>query len=124
MKRVSVGCWLKRCMVHGMQRKIGSMSMDNNGFIKSRATPCMFYHEGRGVRLVIHGTALGREVELDWFLDSIKEGLEVKFRARLGPEDKADKSIRLLNRVISWTPEGIRYEADQRHAELVIKDMV
>ena len=31
--------------------------------------------------------------------------------------------MRLLNRVMEWTPEGIRYEADQRHAELVIKDL-
>jgi hypothetical protein len=28
-----------------------------------------------------------------------------------------------LNRVVEWTGEGIRYEADQRHADLIIKDM-
>ena len=41
----------------------------------------------------------------------------------MGPQDKDDKSVRLLNRVIEWTDEGIKYEADQRHGELIIKDM-
>ena len=31
--------------------------------------------------------------------------------------------IEKLNRVIHWTPEWIEYEADQRHAELVVKGM-
>ena len=29
----------------------------------------------------------------------------------------------ILNRVVEWTSEGLRYEADQRHAELILKDM-
>lgn len=29
--------------------------------------------------------------------------------------------MRLLNRVIDWTHEGIHYEADQRHAEIIVK---
>ncbi len=29
----------------------------------------------------------------------------------------------MLNRVIRWTPEGITYEADQRHAELIVQDL-
>ena len=62
--------------------------MANAGFVKSRATPCMFFHKGRGVRVVIHGddfTVLGNEVELDWFRECIQDKFEVKFRARLGP---------------------------------------
>ena len=84
------------------------------------------FHKGRNVRVVIHGddfTVLGSEVELDWFRECIQDKFEVKFRARLGPEPTDDKSVRLLNRVITWTADGIHYEADQRHAELVIKDM-
>ena len=100
--------------------------MEDDGFHKSRASPCMFYHQERDIRVVIHGddfTMLGNEVELDWFRDRISEKFEVKFRARLGPEEKDDKAVRLLNRVIEWTEEGIRYEADQRHAELILQDM-
>ena len=31
--------------------------------------------------------------------------------------------IQILNRTLRWTKEGITYEADQRHAEIVIKEM-
>jgi hypothetical protein len=47
----------------------------------------------------------------------------VKFRGRLGPTDQDDKEIRILNRIITWTEEGILYEADQRHAEIIIREM-
>ena len=32
-------------------------------------------------------------------------------------------SNRILNRIISWTDNGIEYEADQRHAEIIVKQM-
>ena len=50
-------------------------------------------------------------------------GMKSKFRGRLGPEKEDDKSIRILNRIVEWTEAGIRYEADQRHAELIVKEM-
>ena len=77
------------------------------------------------MRVVIHGddfTILGNEVELDWFRDSIQSRFEVKVRGRLGPEDNDDKSIRVLNRVITWKKDGLHNEADQRHAEIIIKN--
>jgi len=44
-------------------------------------------------------------------------------RGRIGPNRDDIKSIRVLNRVIEWTPEGIKYEADQRHAEIIISTL-
>ena len=38
-------------------------------------------------------------------------------------EEKDDKEIRLLNRIIRITDEGLLYEADPRHAELLAKSM-
>ena len=52
-----------------------------------------------------------------------ERALEVKFRGRLGPEQRDDKSVRILNRVVEWGPDGIRYEADQRHAEIIVRDL-
>ena len=46
----------------------------------------------------------------------------MKVRGRLRPEPTDDKQIRILNRLIEWT-EDIWYEADPRHAELIIRDM-
>ena len=41
----------------------------------------------------------------------------------MGPEKNDQKSVRLLNRVIEWTAEGINIEGDQRHAEIIIKQL-
>ena len=77
-----------------------------------------------GLRTVIHGddiTVLGTGESLDWFRKRIKEKFEVKFRARLGPDKEDDKSVRILNRIVEWTPKGIRYEANQTHAEIIVR---
>ena len=41
----------------------------------------------------------------------------------LGPEPGQEKEVKILSRVIRWTEEGLEYEADQRHADLLIKEM-
>ena len=60
---------------------------------------------------------------MDWFREQIKERLEVKVRGRLGPGKEDEKSIRILNRIVEWSESGIIYEADQRHAEIIVKQM-
>jgi hypothetical protein len=100
--------------------------MTQVGFSQGKYSPCVFHHKERGIRSVIHGddfTLLGRSEDLDWFRERISSKYEVKFRGRLGPDNEDDKSIRILNRIVEWTPHGIRYEADQRHAEIIIKDL-
>ena len=94
--------------------------MESIGFRRGKSTPCVFWHKERQLRAVIHGddfTLLGNEVELDWFRDNIQRKFEVKIRGRLGPEANDQKSVRILNRIITWNKDRIQYEADQRHAE-------
>ena len=95
--------------------------LESVGFRQGRATPCAFMHTERDLRVVAHGVSHVKE--LDWLREKISERFEVKFRGRLGPEVGDDKSIGLLNRVISWTDAGIEYEPDQRHAELIIQQL-
>jgi hypothetical protein len=47
----------------------------------------------------------------------------VKFRARAVPDVSDGKAVRMFNRVVEWTEEGTKYEADQRHAEIVTRDV-
>ena len=52
--------------------------------------------------------------------------MDIKYDCKtniLGPSDHHDKELRILNRVIAWDEVGLRYEADQRHADLLIKDL-
>ncbi len=41
----------------------------------------------------------------------------------MGPDSSDDKSVRILNRIVSWNERGIQYEPDQRHVEIVIKTL-
>ena len=102
-------------------------TMIKAGFQRGKASPCTFYNEEKEMRAVIHGddfTLLGMIEDLRWFEKIIEEkfGKEwIKTKGILGPEEGDDKSIRLLNRVIEWNDSGIRYEPDQRHAELMVR---
>ena len=57
----------------------------------------------------------------------MKEKMEEKYEltesARLGPSCKDDKEVRVLNRVVRWTPEGVEYEAGPRHVEQIVRDL-
>ena len=48
---------------------------------------------------------------------------EMECKGRMGERNEDIKSVSVLNRVVAWTPEGIEYEPDQRHAEIIIKQM-
>ena len=47
--------------------------------------------------------------------------MEVKFKNRL--ERGKPGSVRILNRIVTVTKDGLEYEADQRHAEILMRDM-
>ena len=49
----------------------------------------------------------------------MRQRYDVKIRGRIGPDPKDDNEIRILNRIIHWDTKGIRYETDQRHAEII-----
>ena len=40
----------------------------------------------------------------------------------LGPEAGLESEVRILNRKLEWTREGIEYEADDKHAKLIIEE--
>jgi len=53
----------------------------------------------------------------------MQEIFEVKIRGRLGSSADDLKSIRILNRIMTWRDDCIEYESDQRHAEIIVKQM-
>ena len=48
---------------------------------------------------------------------------ETEVGGMVGPEDDDDEPIRVLNRVIQWTKDGLESEAGQRHAEIIVGDV-
>ena len=97
----------------------------NEGFEVGKASPCNFYHPIKKISTTVHGddfTSTGTEKSMLW-LKSILHGKYDCKSHILGPNDNQLKELRIFNRVIVWNHDGIYYEADQRHADLIIKEL-
>ena len=49
----------------------------------------------------------------------MSKSFEVKLKGRLGTEAQDLKEMRVLNRLIRVVPEGLLYEPDPRHVEML-----
>ncbi len=97
---------------------------NNIGFKQGKSSPCLFHHPEKDLRVVVHGddfTILGVDPALKWNTKELQKVYGFKVKATLGPEPYDDKSVRILNKVVTWNEHGIMYEPDQRHVEIVIK---
>ncbi len=93
-------------------------------FKQAAYSACVFYHEERNIIAVVHGddfTVSGRSGDLYWFRKMMEKRMEVKYKERLSRD--RDRAVRVLIRVVSSTQEGIEREADQRHAEIIIRGL-
>ena len=89
------------------------------GFRLGKATPCVFYHQQRGMRAYIHGddfVVVGMPKDLHWMQEPLEQKYELTAEL-LGPDEGQQKEVRVLNRVLRWTDKGVEYEAGPRHAE-------
>ena len=96
------------------------------GFKQGVASVCCFYHEERDIRVVVHGddfTGLCVREQVHWLITSLQAHFELKVSGRLGSDPDDDKAVRILNRTVRWTSEGILYESDVRPAEIVVKQL-
>ena len=101
-------------------------TLESFGFVRGVANACCFYHAEWDVRCVVHGddfTFTGCDAELDKVQSAMEAAFLCKVEGRLGGSASDLQEARLLNRVIRWTPEGLRYEADPRHAEQLARDV-
>ena len=90
------------------------------------ASPCCFKHDEWGVSVLVHGndfTALGTDEALDEYEAGLQKAFDCKIRRRLGTDESDAQEIRVLNRIVRISPEGLLYEADPRHDELLAKSL-
>ena len=52
----------------------------------------------------------------------MQEAFDVNLKGRLGTEIGDCKQMRVLNRIVTVTDEGLEYEPDPRHIELLMRD--
>ena len=101
-----------------------SHALINLGFRRGIANPCCFYNEQRQLAVVVHGddfTALGARDDLEYLEKGLSEVFELKLKGHLGEASDCQKEIRVLNRIARIDEEGVSYEADPRHVEMLVK---
>ena len=98
--------------------------LTNMGFVQGAASPCCFLHKEWGVSVVVHGddfTALGTPEALTKYEAGMMKSFECKIKGRLGTGKDDLKEMRVLNRIVRITDGALLYEADPRHAEMLIQ---
>ena len=76
--------------------------------------------------MVVHRddfTFLGDHIALDWCTTVMQEEYDIKNNGNLGPDKHDQRPIAILNRCVEWRSEGIYYEPDPRHAEIIIDEI-
>jgi hypothetical protein len=100
--------------------------LKKHGFVQGVASACCFHHPSRDLRCMVHGddfVFVGPDVDLAWAEKVMGESFLIKVVGRLGGDAGDDQEIRILNRILRWTQDGIVYEADPRHAEILTKEV-
>ena len=85
----------------------------------------MFRHEEMDLSVMVHGddfVAVGPDSAVKYVKDILAQKYNIKTEV-MGPGENEHKEVRILNRVIRYTPTGVCLEADPRHAERVVKEM-
>ena len=93
------------------------------GFRKGQASPCCYQHATRDLRCIVHGDDFvfdGPEHDLRWAQARMEASFLVKVIGQLGGDPDDLKELRVLNRVLRWTDDGILLEADPRHQEILV----
>ena len=65
----------------------------------------------------------GYDEDLTWVEAAMGRAFLCNVVGKLGGGAGDVQELRSLNRIIRWTPQGLRYEADPRHAEQLARDL-
>ena len=93
------------------------------GFTRGSASSCVYYHKQRDIQLYIHGDdfiAVGEDAQVIWLRKQLQSAYDIKCNI-MGDSIDNVKEQKILNRIVTWTSKSLEYEADPRHAEIIIK---
>ena len=75
---------------------------------------------------MVHGddfTTLATDSQLDWYAAELKKYFEIKIRGRLGEGCTGPQEIRIINRIVRVDQDGLTYEADPMHTDLLLSSL-
>ena len=124
-------CAKLRMSMHGTkaaaqnwQKKV-QVTMATLGFSIGKASPVLFCHPQTSRKCLVHEddfVVSGEPVDLVWMRNQLESGLDIN-TAILGDGPRMSKEVKILNRKLCWHDGvGISYEADQKHAEAIIRE--
>ena len=108
----------------GWQEALSS-HLEKIGFRRGIGHPAVFYHPTKDLTTLVHGddyVSSGLQAELDWLEGELQQAYEIQTQ-KVGPGGKQDKEGKVLNRIVRCTADGWEYEADPRHAELIVEQL-
>jgi len=100
-------------------------TLTNAGFKRGIASPCHFHRPEKDIWLLVHGddfVVVARQAGRDYIEQTLKSVYEVKVDIA-GPEAQDPKEIKILGRIVTFTPEGVQYEPDPGHMEKAIHEL-
>ena len=84
-----------------------------------------FWNKTAKVRVVVHGddfTMSGEREELEEMRGKMQKWYEIKDRGIMGSGFNEIRRVTILGRTVTWTAEGIEYEADEKHRKTMMKN--
>ena len=105
--------------------------MESKQFTISRYSPCMYHHQARGLRVLVHGddfVTSGDRAEVLWLQEQLARIFEVKTKligqaGMVGEKLRVQEEGKILNRLVRWTADGFEYEADLRHVDIMTAEL-
>ena len=102
-----------------------SETLKKVGYRRGVSNPCLFWHPEDDVTIMVHGddfVAVGEPDKLEKATKSLKDRYKIKTEV-LGTGKEDVKEVKILNKVIRLTEAGLEFEADPRHAELIVREL-
>ena len=96
-----------------------------NGFVTGLANNCTFHHPSQKLYCMVHGddfVSTGPPTSLKLLEGILNKEFKIKTNI-MGPGKDDNKEIKILNRIIRYTKNGLELEADLRHSELIISQL-
>jgi hypothetical protein len=124
-------CGLLNVSLYGTRDAAADWEVELAGFLvghgltKGIASPCFFRGKSGGITVAVCGddiTVEGTYDEVRRLIAAISAKYEVKVQF-LGQDKRLMTEGKILNATLSWTPQGIWWEADARHVKEVIEGL-
>eukprot|EP00973_Karenia_brevis_P031298 4319995-Karenia_brevis.AAC.1 len=99
--------------------------MESRGFVQGKYSPSTYWHQKKNLKTLVHGddfVTSGHRRDASWLREELQKRFQIKTQVvGLGKTDSSEG--RVLNRVVRVDEDGWEYEADQRHADLIIRGL-